>query len=156
MPFYFPGTDTCMRWPDHAIWWHAYPLGFVGAEREALPADTPPEPRLGRLADWLDHLVELGCNGLVLGPVFASETHGYDTVDHYRIDPRLGTEDDLKRLIDDASQKGVRILLDGVFNHVGRSFEPFRDVASQATTPRTETGSTQTCGRSKATTASSR
>jgi glycosidase len=120
-----------MRWPDHAIWWHAYPLGFVGAEREALPAGAPPEPRLARLAGWLDHLVELGCNGLALGPVFASETHGYDTVDHYRIDPRLGTEDDLKRLIDDASQKGVRILLDGVFNHVGRGFEPFRDVAAR-------------------------
>ncbi|URM94974.1 alpha-amylase family protein [Actinomadura madurae] len=120
-----------MRWPDHAIWWHAYPLGFTGAEREALPGGASPAPRLARLEGWLDHLVGLGCNGLALGPVFASETHGYDTVDHYRVDPRLGSEDDLRRLIDAASQRGVRVLLDGVFNHVGRGFGPFADVAAQ-------------------------
>ncbi|TDC53053.1 DUF3459 domain-containing protein [Actinomadura sp. KC345] len=114
-----------MRWPDHAIWWHAYPLGFVGA----VPDGTAPKPRLGRLNGWLDHLIGLGCNGLALGPVFASETHGYDTIDHFRVDPRLGEEDDLQRLIDDASRKGVRVLLDGVFNHVGRGFPPFADVA---------------------------
>ncbi|MGW3771164.1 alpha-amylase family protein [Actinomadura verrucosospora] len=121
-----------MRWPDHAIWWHVYPLGFVGAEREAAERDaSAPEPRLGRIAGWLDHLVGLGCNGLALGPVFASETHGYDTVDHYRVDPRLGGEGDLRRLIDEASGKGVRVLLDGVFNHVGRGFPPFADVAAK-------------------------
>jgi glycosidase len=117
-----------MRWPDHAIWWHVYPLGFVGAEREARPEGASRVHRLARLTGWLDHLVGLGCNGLALGPVFASETHGYDTVDHYRIDPRLGDEDDLRRLIDEASQKGIRILLDGVFNHVGHGFEPLADL----------------------------
>jgi glycosidase len=111
-----------MRWSEHAIWWHVYPLGFTGAEREALPPSAPPVPRLAGLADWLDYLVELGCNGLALGPVFASETHGYDTLDHFRVDPRLGTEDDLRRLLDQASARGVRVLLDGVFNHVGRGF----------------------------------
>lgn len=116
-----------MRWPDHVIWWHVYPLGFVGA----VPDGTSAKPRLGRLDGWLDHLVGLGCNGIALGPVFASETHGYDTVDHYRVDPRLGGEDDLQRLIDEASQKGIRVLLDGVFNHVGRSFAPFADVAAK-------------------------
>ncbi|GAA1854861.1 alpha-amylase family glycosyl hydrolase [Actinomadura bangladeshensis] len=119
-----------MRWPDHAIWWHVYPLGFVGAESEAPPGGTSAAHRLARLTGWLDHLVGLGCNGLALGPVFASETHGYDTVDHYRVDPRLGDEDDLRRLIDEASQKGIRILLDGVFNHVGRGFQPFADVTA--------------------------
>ncbi|SNT18357.1 cyclomaltodextrinase [Actinomadura meyerae] len=128
-----------MRWPDHAIWWHAYPLGFVGAERDALPAGTPSTPRLARFGGWLDHVVELGCNGLALGPVFASETHGYDTVDHYRVDPRLGSEDDLRRLIDAASQKGVRVLFDGVFNHVGRGFAPFADVAAKGDASRYRT-----------------
>ncbi|MEU6092214.1 alpha-amylase family protein [Streptomyces sp. NPDC047085] len=117
-----------MPWSDHAIWWHVYPLGFLGAERAALPPDEPPRHRLPVLVDWLDHLVRLGCNGLALGPVFAAETHGYDTVDHFRIDPRLGTEDDLTELIERAAQRGVRVLLDGVFNHVGRSFGPFADV----------------------------
>jgi glycosidase len=117
-----------MPWSDYAIWWHVYPLGFLGAERAALPPGEPPRRRLPELADWLDHLLELGCNGLALGPVFAAETHGYDTVDHLRIDPRLGTEDDLVQLIERAGAKGVRVLLDGVFNHVGRSSPQFLDV----------------------------
>ncbi|MFC7275216.1 alpha-amylase family glycosyl hydrolase [Paractinoplanes rhizophilus] len=115
-----------MRWSDHAIWWHVYPLGFLGAEKSAVPE---PRHRLPELAGRLDHLLELGCNGLALGPVFAAETHGYDTVDHFRVDPRLGTEDDLRDLIDRAAAKGVRVALDGVFNHVGRSFPRFADAA---------------------------
>jgi glycosidase len=126
-----------MHWSDHAIWWHVYPLGFTGAPRESPTPDAEPgaEPdavpgrsRLSRLSDWLDYLLALGCDGLALGPVFASETHGYDTVDHLRIDSRLGEESDLLRLVEEASAKGVRVLLDGVFNHVGRSFPAFVDV----------------------------
>jgi cyclomaltodextrinase len=117
------------RWADHAVWWHLHPLTFLGAEPAALPPGEPPRHRLPRLAEWLDHLLSLGCNGLALGPVFASETHGYDTVDHFRIDPRLGTEDDLAALVEQAAGRGVRVLLDGVFNHVGRSFGAFADVA---------------------------
>ncbi|MGW7609451.1 alpha-amylase family glycosyl hydrolase [Streptomyces sp. NPDC054766] len=122
-----------MSWPDHAIWWHVHPLSFLGAEPAALPAGAPVRHRLPVLADWLDHLVGLGCNGLALGPVFASETHGYDTTDHFRLDPRLGTEEDLRELVDRAASRGVRVLLDGVFNHVGRSFGPFADVARRGT-----------------------
>ncbi|MGW0582122.1 alpha-amylase family protein [Streptomyces sp. NPDC002920] len=118
-----------MSWSEHAIWWHVHPLGFLGAERAALPPGEPPRHRLPALTGWLDHLVRLGCNGLALGPVFAAETHGYDTVDHFRIDPRLGTEDDLAELTERAASRGVRVLLDGVFNHVGRTFGPFADVA---------------------------
>jgi cyclomaltodextrinase len=118
-----------MSWSEHAVWWHVYPLGFLGAEPDALPADHPPAHRLRALNGWLDYLVDLGCNGLALGPVFASLTHGYDTVDHFRVDSRLGDEADLSALVDQASARGVRILLDGVFNHVGRGFPAFRDVA---------------------------
>jgi cyclomaltodextrinase len=109
-------------WISHAIWWHVYPLGFTGSEREALPADEPVRHRLPQLTNWLGYLVELGCNGLLLGPVFASQTHGYDTVDHFRIDPRLGDESDFADLVIAARARGVRIVLDGVFNHVARSF----------------------------------
>jgi glycosidase len=113
------------HWPEHAIFWHVYPLGFTGAPTEADGAD--PVPRLRRLGGWLDYLIDLGANGLLLGPVFASETHGYDTVDHFRVDPRLGTEDDLRWLIDEAHRRGIRVVLDGVFNHVARSFPRVED-----------------------------
>lgn len=104
-----------MGWPDSTIWWHCYPLGFVDAEREAI---DHVEHRLWRLSNWLDYLIELGANGLLLAPVFASRSHGYDTLDHYRIDPRLGDEDDFGELVWKAKERGIRILLDGVFNHV--------------------------------------
>jgi glycosidase len=105
-------------WVEHVIWWHVYPLGAVGAPvRE--PDDAHEPHRLDRLLPWLDHVVELGTNGLLLGPVFASSTHGYDTTDHYRVDPRLGTDEDLDRLVEQAHARGLRVVLDGVFNHVG-------------------------------------
>ena len=115
-------------WSDHAIWWQLHPISFTGAEAEALPADAGVVHRLGRVESWLDYVIELGCNGLALGPVFASESHGYDTVDHYRIDPRLGTGEDFDHLVAACRARGIRILLDGVFNHVGRGFPAFQDV----------------------------
>ena len=114
-------------WPDHAIWWQLHPISFLGAPPIADGRD-PVAHRLRGLEPWLDYLVALGCNGLALGPVFASESHGYDTVDHYRIDPRLGTTEDFDFLVEQCRARGVRLLLDGVFNHVGRGFERFRDV----------------------------
>jgi cyclomaltodextrinase len=107
-------------WIDHAIWWHVYPLGFTGAWGADAGGETG--HRLTKLVDWLDYLLELGANGLQLGPVFASETHGYDTVDHFRIDPRLGDDADFDQLITAARERGIHVLLDGVFNHVGRGF----------------------------------
>ena len=109
-------------WEEHAILWHVYPLGFTGAERAAPAAHEPVRHRLRQLAAWLDYAVGLGCNGLLLGPVFASETHGYDTTDHFRIDPRLGDDADFGALIAAAGERGMRVILDGVFNHVGRGF----------------------------------
>jgi glycosidase len=117
-------------WVDAAIWWHVYPLGFTGAELAALPDEDSVRHRLPLLTRWLDYAVELGCSGLLLGPVFASETHGYDTVDHFRIDPRLGDEADFAALASAAAERGLRIVLDGVFNHVGRGFPAFQ--AAQA------------------------
>jgi cyclomaltodextrinase len=115
-------------WVEHVVWWHDHPLTFLGAERDALPPGAPAVARLRRFEPWLDYLVELGCNGLALGPIFASGTHGYDTIDYHRVDPRLGTEDDLRWLLDECHRRGIRVLFDGVFNHVGRDFGPFRDV----------------------------
>ncbi|MEV0196237.1 alpha-amylase family protein [Nonomuraea sp. NPDC050691] len=109
-------------WSDHAILWQVYPLGFTGAPAAAPPPGEPVQHRLRRLVPWLDYAVELGCSCLLLGPVFASETHGYDTVDHFRVDPRLGDDADFDHLVAEARRRGLRIVLDGVFNHVGRSF----------------------------------
>lgn len=106
-----------MDWVEHAIWWQVYPLGFCGAPiRDPEPT---PAPRLRRLMGWLDYAIELGTSGLLLGPVFASQTHGYDTVDQFRIDPRLGGEEDFAALVAACSQRGLHLLLDGVFSHVG-------------------------------------
>jgi cyclomaltodextrinase len=104
-------------WVEYAVWWHVYPLGFTGA------LDAGPGHRLTRLVDWLDYAIELGASGLQLGPIFASNTHGYDTIDHFRIDPRLGDDADFDALVSAARSRGLRILLDGVFNHVGRGFQ---------------------------------
>ncbi|WP_245861937.1 alpha-amylase family glycosyl hydrolase [Sanguibacter antarcticus] len=76
-------------------------------------------PRLGHLEAWLDYAVELGVSGLVLGPVFASETHGYDSIDQYRIDPRLGDDANFDTFVSACKERGLRLVLDGVFNHVG-------------------------------------
>jgi glycosidase len=112
----------------HAIWWQVYPLGFVGA----YPAEPPPsadEHRLRRLPDWFDHAIALGASGVALGPIFDSRTHGYDTTDHYRVDPRLGDETDFDHLVAEAHRRGLRVLLDGVFNHVGVDFARHQDAA---------------------------
>ncbi len=114
-------------WIEHAIWWQVYPLGFVGAFP---PSSEPPQPgehRLRRLVGWFDHAIALGASGVALGPIFAARTHGYDTTDHYRIDPRLGDDADFDYLVGEARRRGLRILLDGVFNHVGVDFPRYRE-----------------------------
>lgn len=122
-------TNGSEHWSLSAMWWHVYPLGFVGAPiRDRQGSGV--EHRLPRLEAWLDHVLELGLNGIALGPIFASSTHGYDTTDHFAIDPRLGDDADFDRLLDAAGARGIRVLLDGVFNHVGREHPAF--AAAQA------------------------
>lgn len=106
-----------MSWTDHAMFWHVYPLGFTGAPIRV--ADDNPQPRIRHLLEWLDYAVELGLSGLLLGPVFTSQTHGYDVVSHHEIDPRLGTQADFDELLSACAQRGLRVVLDGVFSHVG-------------------------------------
>jgi glycosidase len=105
------------QWTEHAIWWHVYPLGFCGAPIR--DADMTPVPRLHRLTNWLDYAVKLGASGLLLGPIFASQSHGYDSLNQFRIDPRLGNDADFDAFVAACKERGLRILLDGVFSHVG-------------------------------------
>lgn len=121
---------SSVDWVDHAIWWHVYPLGFCGAPiRDVTSRETT--HRLPHLTSWLPYAVDLGCSGLLLGPVFESTSHGYDTTDYLRLDPRLGDDADLDALIAEAKEKGLRIVLDGVFNHVGREHPAFQGVLEQ-------------------------
>lgn len=116
-------------WVNHTIWWQIYPLGFVGAF-PANPDAPAEEHRLRRIVAWLDHAIELGASGLALGPVFASRTHGYDTTDYFRIDPRLGDDADFDFVVSEAHRRGLRVLLDGVFNHVGADFTRYQEALS--------------------------
>lgn len=121
-----------MAWSDNVIWWHCYPLRFVDAEREYTPEVTH---RLGRLTNWLDYVIELGANGLLLAPIFASQTHGYDTLDHFRLDPRLGDDGDFDELMWKAKERGIRVVLDGVFNHVARDHEVVQRALAPGASP---------------------
>ncbi|MEX3505340.1 alpha-amylase family protein [Corynebacterium sp. LK2510] len=102
------------------IWWHVYPLGATGAPVRERAADDSGH-RLRHLGPWLDYLTDLGCDGLLLGPIFESVGHGYDTLDHYAIDARLGDDADFDWLIAECSARGIKVMLDGVFNHVART-----------------------------------
>jgi len=112
-------------WFDEAMVYQIYPLGLCGAP---IDNDGVPAHRILRLLDWAGHIRRLGADTVLLNPVFYSDTHGYDTRDYNAVDPRLGTEEDLKAVCDAFHGAGLRVVFDGVFNHVGRGFWAFRDV----------------------------
>ena len=114
-------------WAFDSVFYHIYPLGLLGAPAKN-DFGAPPVERLERLIGWLDHIRGLGCNALYIGPLFESTGHGYDTADYWHLDRRLGTDETLKRFVAACHVRGIRVLLDGVFNHVGRDFWAFRDV----------------------------
>jgi len=115
-------------WVKDVIWWQVFPMGFTGADMSG--RDRTQRAGLRHIEQWLEYAVELGASGLLLGPIFESSSHGYDTVDYLRIDARLGDEADFDSLIAAAHSKGLRVLLDGVFNHVGRDSVAFQSVIS--------------------------
>ena len=114
-------------WADESVFYHIYPMGFCGAPLQN-NFTLAPQNRLSKISSWFEHILELGCNALYLGPVFESTAHGYDTKDYFQIDRRLGENDDFKQLVAKAHEQGIKIVLDGVFNHVGRNFWAFEDV----------------------------
>lgn len=114
-------------WIDTAIFYHIYPLGLLGAPDQN-DFSSPSTSNLQALKPWIDHMGELGCTALYLGPIFESSTHGYDTVSYSHVDRRLGSNSDLRDLVAYAHERGIRVILDGVFHHVGRDFPQFRDL----------------------------
>lgn len=114
-------------WAENAIFYHIYPLGLCNAPSHANISNQPIE-RLNKLSAWVPYIKNLGCSALYLGPLFESSNHGYDTADYYNVDKRLGTNQTLKNLSLQLHQEGIKLVLDGVFNHVGRDFWAFRDL----------------------------
>ena len=112
-------------WFDRAVIYQIYPLGLCGAPAEN---DGKTEHRILRLLDWVEHIKKTGADTVLLNPVFDSDRHGYDTRDYFHLDPRLGSDEDLAQVCQAFHDAGVRVMLDGVFNHVGRGFWAFRDV----------------------------
>ena len=115
-----------MAWYDEAVFYHIYPLGLTGAPKQ----NTYEEPvhRLNTLLPWIDHIKGIGCNAIYIGPLFESVGHGYETTDYKKLDSRLGTNEDLTNFVAECHKQGIRVILDGVFNHTGRDFFAFQDI----------------------------
>ena len=111
----------------NAVFYHIYPLGFCGVinnKKNILSASG-----FDKFDDkWINHLKNMGINSVYFGPIFQSSYHGYDTIDYLKIDDRLGTNDDFKNIVSKLHANNIRVIIDGVFNHVGRDFWAFVDV----------------------------
>ena len=112
-------------WAYKGVFYQIYPIGFCGAP---YANDGVYAPRIRKLLDWSSYLKELGIDAIILNPIFESDNHGYDTRDFRTIDCRLGNNEDFAEVCKDLHAHDVKIVLDGVFNHVGRGFWAFKDV----------------------------
>lgn len=115
-----------MSWYNEAIFYHIYPLGLTGAPKQN--EYTEPVHRLNTLLPWIDHIKEIGCTALYIGPLFESVGHGYETTDYKKLDSRLGTNEDLTAFVKACHDKKIKVIFDGVFNHTGRDFFAFKDI----------------------------
>ncbi len=116
-----------MKWYENAVFYHIYPIGYLGCPRQN-DFTSEPTHKILRVIDDIPHIKELGCNAIYFGPVFESSAHGYDTADYTKIDRRIGTNEDFKKVCDALHENGIKVVVDGVFNHVGRDFWAFKDV----------------------------
>lgn len=112
-------------WAYESVFYQIYPLGFCGAPFEN---DGVQEHRILKVKEWIPHMKRLGTNAVYFSPIFESDTHGYNTRDYRKIDVRLGTSGDFKEVCTALHENGIKVVLDGVFNHAGRGFGPFQDV----------------------------
>ena len=115
-------------WAEESVIYQIYPLGMCGAPYEN---DGVQAHRILEVKGWIPHLKKLGITAVYFCPVFESDTHGYNTRDYKKIDCRLGTNEDFKEVCDALHREGIRVILDGVFNHVGRGFTQFVDVLNR-------------------------
>lgn len=112
-------------WADESVFYQIYPLGFCGAPEQN---DGLVVPRIAKVAEWIPHILQTGANAIYFSPLFDSDSHGYDTRDYRRLDCRLGTNADFAKVCRQLHENKIKVVLDGVFNHVGRGFWAFQDV----------------------------
>lgn len=112
-------------WYENSVFYQIYPIGFCGAPASN---DGIYQNRIKKVIDWIPHIKATGCDAVYFSPIFDSDNHGYDTRDYKRIDCRLGNNEDFKEVCRALHENGVKVVLDGVFNHVGRGFWAFKDV----------------------------
>lgn len=113
-------------WYEEAIFYHMYPLGMTGAPKQN--DEDRVAHRFGELNRWIPHMKDMGCTALYIGPLFESTSHGYDTIDYKLVDKRLGDNEDFKVFVTLCHEAGIKVVVDGVFNHTGREFFAFRDI----------------------------
>ena len=112
-------------WTNKSVFYQIYPMGAFNCPFEN---DFKQEHRINQVKNWMDDLEKLGIDTVLFNPVFQSHTHGYDTIDFKMLDMRLGTNEDFISVIDEFHRRGIKVVLDAVFNHVGRGFFAFQDV----------------------------
>lgn len=112
-------------WANESVFYQIYPLGFCGAPHEN---DGVLVSRITKVNDWIEHIKELNANAIYFSPIFESDHHGYDTRDYTKIDCRLGTNEDFAQVCKNLHAENIKVVIDGVFNHVGRGFWAFKDV----------------------------
>ena len=126
-------------WYDKATFYHMYPLGMTGSPfanpypvsdgaADGTNRDVSADSRMDELMLWIPYLDSLHISAIYIGPLFESSTHGYDTRDFRLIDRRLGTNVSFRSFVDCCHEHGIRVVVDGVFNHTGREFFAFRDL----------------------------
>ncbi|MDF2845190.1 MAG: alpha-amylase [Herbinix sp.] len=131
-------------WVKDTIWYQIFPERFANGDKTNDPTNTKDweEPLssskdfyggdLQGVIDHLDYLEELGINGIYFTPIFHSDSnHKYDTIDYLSVDPRFGDKEKLKELVEKAHNRGIRVMLDIVFNHSGFFFDKFQDVVDK-------------------------
>ncbi|MEN2466201.1 glycoside hydrolase family 13 protein [Ornithinibacillus sp. JPR2-1] len=131
-------------WVKDTVWYQIFPERFGNGDPSINPEGTLPwgstDPTPSNffggdfqgVIDHLDHLEELGISGIYFTPIFkAYSNHKYDTIDYMEIDPQFGDKETFRRLVQECHKRGIRVMLDAVFNHSGFYFPPFQDVLTQ-------------------------
>lgn len=138
-----PAISHVPAWVKDAVFYQIFPDRFARSERVLKPGnlqpwDSPPTIEgykggdLYGVLEQLDHIQSLGANAIYFTPIFASASnHRYHTADYYQVDPMLGGNEALRALVDECHRRGIRVVLDGVFNHASRAFLPFNDILEQ-------------------------